>query len=154
MHSDVVDQSIIPLQMHLLSLLYQVGHLRRDDSILRVDGRQEVGLGATVVILHQQRLSIGAHQPHILSHRAQSELVTRALTFDLKAICPITTQLIGKKKKKVLSYSPCFQWTWSLLSDKCKEMQEESDYSFAYTRFPHLPCSYPHNDTNYSHGLF
>lgn len=100
MHSDVVDQSIIPLQMHLLSLLYQVGHLRRDDSILRVDGRQEVGLGATVVILHQQRLSIGAHQPHILSHRAQSELVTRALTFDLKAICPITTQLIGKKKKK------------------------------------------------------
>lgn len=58
------------------------------------------------------------------------------------------------KKKKVLSYSPCFQWTWYLLSDKCKEMQEESDYSFAYTRFPHLPCSYPHNDTNYSHGLF
>lgn len=44
-----------------MSLLYQVGHLRGDDCMLCVGGRQEIGSGATVLILGQQRLSVGAH---------------------------------------------------------------------------------------------
>lgn len=61
MHSDIVDQSFVPPQLHLMSLWYQVGHLRGRDSTLSVGGRQEVGSRATVLILCQQRLSIGVH---------------------------------------------------------------------------------------------